>query len=101
MFEAFIQIHAQNKFNGTLLAADGTPIPFRQIDPDKSEALLGLQFEVMEDVIEGARAIRILMSYRADRYSPARVRQIEAEIQQVCACFVDPANRHRPLSELE
>nr|WP_172329473.1 condensation domain-containing protein [Mangrovicoccus sp. HB161399] len=78
LFETFIQIHAQNRLNGALPGPDGRPVGFRQVDPEKTEALLGLQFEIMEEMAGGRREMRVLMSYRAGRYSPARVAQLQA-----------------------
>ncbi|MCG7519849.1 condensation domain-containing protein [Ruegeria sp. Ofav3-42] len=100
MFEAFIQIHAQNKLNGRLKGAQGQDIAFRQIDPDKSETLLGLQFEVLEETVGDKRGIRVMMSYRADRYGPERVEQIRAKLSDVFTCFADPDMAARALSEL-
>lgn len=73
MFEVFIQLHAKNKLNGALALDDGRSVEFRQVDPDKSESFLGLQFEVMEETIGGERIIRVMMSYRADHYDAAQV----------------------------
>ncbi|WJS06052.1 condensation domain-containing protein [Roseibium aggregatum] len=87
LFDVFIQIHAQNKLNGNLPAPDGGTIAFRQVDPDKHESHLGLQFEVMEEVIDGNRAIRVLMSYQARRYSPAQVEAIRASVMSMFTQF--------------
>ncbi|WP_343565076.1 condensation domain-containing protein [Kiloniella sp. b19] len=87
LFEVFIQIHAQNKLNGVLEAEDRSEINFRQVDPDKHESLLGLQFEVMEEVIRGERSIRVLMSYRADRYNEERVKQIRDKMADMFELF--------------
>lgn len=85
MFEVFIQIHAKNKLNGALVLADGSQIRFRQVDPEKVESVLGLQFEVMEEAIEGEPSVRIMMSYRTDHYSSAQVRRIVQTTQQLFA----------------
>lgn len=97
-FEVFIQIHAQNKMNGAFDLMDGRRIPFRQIDPEKSESILGLQFEVVEDVIEGARHLRIMMSYRADHYGPDEVLQVENAVKAAVARFAQSDGDDRPLS---
>ncbi|MDO5604524.1 MAG: condensation domain-containing protein [Paracoccus sp. (in: a-proteobacteria)] len=89
MFELFIQIHAGNRMNGNLTGADGAQIRYRQIDPDKAESLLGLQFEVVEDVIDGARDLRVMMSYRTDSYGPADVDRLEAAVSAMFARFAD------------
>ncbi|MGC2857412.1 condensation domain-containing protein [Novispirillum sp. DQ9] len=73
MFEVFIQLHAKNKLNGALALEDGDRIEFRQVDPDKSESFLGLQFEVLEETIAGESIIRVMMSYRADHYDATQV----------------------------
>ncbi len=73
LFEVFIQIHAKNKLNGTLQGANGASVEFRQVDPDKHESILGLQFEVMEELINNERSIRIMMSYRSNNYTPEQV----------------------------
>ncbi|WP_120631935.1 condensation domain-containing protein [Ruegeria sp. EL01] len=97
MFEAFIQIHAQNKLNGSLTDAKGRDIAFRQIDPDKSETLLGLQFEVLEETVGEKRGIRVMMSYRADRYGPERVEQIRDTLNTVFTRFAEPSMAARAL----
>ena len=73
MFEVFIQIHAKNKLNGAFRLADDREVRFRQVDPEKTESVLGLQFEVMEEQIDGEPDVRVMLSYRADHYSPAQV----------------------------
>lgn len=87
LFEVFIQIHAQNKLNGTLPMSDGQGVEFRQVDPDKHESLLGLQFEVLEETIGGVRSIRLMMSYRADRYGPESVEWLRSRVHEVIARF--------------
>lgn len=83
MFEVFIQLHAKNKLNGAFSLADGQLVRFRQIDPAKTESVLGLQFEVMEEQIDGESAVRVMMSYRTDRYSYAQVQQIIQTTRQL------------------
>ncbi|MBP1849563.1 condensation domain-containing protein [Rhizobium halophytocola] len=100
LFELFIQIHAKNKLNGALPGPDGQPIEFRQVDPDKHESLLGLQFEVMEEMIAGERAIRVLMSYRTEHYGPDQVERIRAVTSATFARFAEPDASNRPLREL-
>ncbi|MTH46806.1 chromosome condensation protein [Escherichia alba] len=89
MFEVFIQIHAKNKLNGAFILGDGREVRFRQIDPQKSESVLGLQFEVMEENIAGESFIRVMMSYRADRYTPEQVRQIVGTTHRAFAAMAD------------
>ncbi|WP_068408932.1 condensation domain-containing protein [Labrenzia sp. OB1] len=100
LFDVFIQIHAQNKLNGNLPKPDGGRIAFRQVDPDKHESHLGLQFEVMEEVIDGDRAIRVLMSYQSRRYSPQQVDAIQAAVMNTFSQFSRPGVSLTPLSEL-
>ncbi len=83
MFDVFIQLHAKNKLHGQLLDADHQPIPFEQVDPDKSESPLGLQFEVMEETVAGQPTLRLLMSYRSDRYHRQQVDEILQVTEQV------------------
>ncbi|WP_052701009.1 condensation domain-containing protein [Loktanella sp. S4079] len=99
MFEVFIQIHAQNKLNGTLEGPDQT-IRFRQVDPDKNESVLGLQFEVVEDVIEGQKQLRVMMSYRTAHYGPEDVTALTRAVQNSCAAFAGQDAVDRPLAQL-
>ncbi|WP_062763219.1 condensation domain-containing protein [Falsirhodobacter sp. alg1] len=99
MFEVFIQIHAQNKLNGTLPGPNG-PIRFRQIDPEKSESVLGLQFEVVEDVIDGVKRLRIMMSYRRANYTPQDVAALISAVKGGCTAFAGVNAADRPLADL-
>jgi non-ribosomal peptide synthetase component F len=87
LFDVYIQIHANNALNGTLLGPDGAGIRYRQMLPDKGESLFGLHFEIMEDVFDGKRDLRIVVTYRRSRYSPSLVRAIFEEIRRVFALF--------------
>ncbi|MFK3779680.1 condensation domain-containing protein [Agrobacterium sp. NPDC089420] len=100
LFEVFIQIHAKNKLNGTLTGQDGKSVEFRQIDPDKHESMLGLQFEVMEEMIGGERSIRVLMSYRSDRYGPADVERLRNTTSGVFSRFAEAGASGRTLAAL-
>jgi acyl carrier protein len=100
LFEVFIQIHAKNKLNGTLAGPDGKPVEFRQIDPDKHESMLGLQFEVMEETIGGERSIRVLMSYRSDRYGPDDVERLRHTTSRIFARFAENGASNRVLTTL-
>lgn len=91
MFEVFIQIHAKNKLNGAFPLADGREVRFRQVDPEKTESMLGLQFEVMEEPLPGGADVRVMMSYRTDHYSPAQVEQIINTTQQMFALMAASA----------
>jgi len=100
LFEVFIQIHAKNKLNGAINGPGGSQIRFRQIDPDKHESLLGLQFEVMEEEIDKERSIRVLMSYRSDHYTPQQVERLRKTTSDVFASFSKPGVSIRPISNL-
>ncbi|MDP0926335.1 condensation domain-containing protein [Paracoccus onubensis] len=100
IFEAFIQIHARNPMNGSFDLPDGKRIRFRQIDPEKAESILGLQFEVVEDVIGQERSLRVMMSYRSDRYGETDVKRITATVGETFRLLADPAQAALPLSEL-
>ncbi|PYG58141.1 condensation domain-containing protein [Rhizobium sp. UGM030330-04] len=100
LFEVFIQIHARNKLNGTLAGPDGKPVEFRQIDPDKHESMLGLQFEVMEEMIGGERSIRVLMSYRSDRYGPNDVERLRSTTSGVFSRFAEAGASSKVLTTL-
>jgi Condensation domain/Phosphopantetheine attachment site len=90
LFSVFIQIHAKNKLNGSLPGPDGKTITFRQVDPDRHESMLGLHFEVMEEVIDGERSIRVLMSYRSAEYGPPQVETIKDTTNAVFTLFAQP-----------
>ncbi|KAA9001298.1 condensation protein [Affinibrenneria salicis] len=100
MFEIFIQLHAKNKLNGRFTLDDGRAVAFRQVDPDKSESLLGLQFEVMEEVIDGETAIRVLMSYRADHYDAERVALIVSTLSATFDRLAEPLAGRQSLTSL-
>lgn len=89
LFEVMIQLHAKNKLHGEL-TADGNLVRFEQVDPEKSESALGLQFEVMEERVAGQDSLRILMSYRSDVYGPQQVRQLTAVTQFMLHQFARP-----------
>ncbi|SHM95065.1 condensation domain-containing protein [Roseibium suaedae] len=100
LFDVFIQIHARNKLNGSLTGPDGRTIDFRQVDPDKHESHLGLQFEVMEEVIGADRMIRVLMSYQTRRYSMAQVEEIRSCVTGMFEHFSRPDASNRKLAAL-
>ncbi|PMR73620.1 condensation protein [Billgrantia endophytica] len=101
MFEVFIQLHAKNKLNGAFRLQGGECIEFRQIDPEKSESLLGLQFEVLEEMIEGDESVRIMMSYRADHYGPEQVERIRLTVGETLARFARTPDDEVRLGRLE
>lgn len=86
-FDVYVQIHANNALNGSLVGADGSEIRYRQVLPDKVESLFGLHFEIMEDVFDGKRELRIVLTYRLSRYSTTQAREILALINRVFEIF--------------
>ena len=100
IFEVFIQLHAKNKLNGYLNGANGESIEFQQVDPDKSEGGLGLQFEVMEEMVSGEPRVRVLMSYLAKHYSPAQVELLSNTTSDVLTRFATLGDGDLPLSAL-
>ncbi len=73
MFEVFIQLHAKSKFSGAFELANGDKVNFQQVDSDRSESGLGLQFEVLEETVNNEQVLRVMMSYLTENYSPAQV----------------------------
>ncbi|MTH98338.1 agrobactine synthetase subunit F [Roseibium sp. RKSG952] len=100
LFDVFIQIHAQNKLNGSLPGPDGSKIAFRQVDPDKHDSHLGLQFEVMEEVIDGDRSIRILMSYQTRRFTPDQVSIVRETLTAVFSQLSNSGASGKTLADL-
>ncbi|TFH87226.1 chromosome condensation protein [Billgrantia azerbaijanica] len=101
MFEVFIQLHAKNKLNGAFTLRDGKRLEFRQIDPEKDESLLGLQFEVLEEVVEGENDVRVMMSYRADHYGPEQVERIKQSVDETFTRFARVTDAEIPLASLQ
>lgn len=90
LFDVYIQIHANNALNGTLSTPDAGTIRYRQIDPDKNQSMFGIQFEIMENTIDGKRSLRLVITYRSDRYSAAQMARLSTTIDQVFALFTTP-----------
>lgn len=97
-YDAYIQIHAQNKLNGALPGADGAQIRYRQIDPDKAEAMLGLQFEIMEAVEEGRKVIRFFITYRTDCFTAGQVQDIRQTLGDVLTQIAAPDGTACPVA---
>mgnify|MGYP003600061986 CR=1 FL=1 len=87
LFDVYIQIHANNALNGALSTPDAGTIRYRQIDPDKNQSMFGIQFEIMENMIDGKRSLRLVITYRSDRYSAEQMARLSATIDQVFALF--------------
>ncbi|MFC3395401.1 condensation domain-containing protein [Brenneria rubrifaciens] len=100
MFEVFIQLHAKNKLNGCFTLPEGGRVAFRQVDPEKNESLLGLHFEVMEEVIDGETSIRVLMSYRTGHYDAGRVDLIASTLTATFGRLAEPQAGVLPLAAL-
>ncbi|POM09779.1 non ribosomal peptide synthetase BasB [Pseudomonas sp. WP001] len=90
LFDVYIQIHANNALNGALRTPDNGAIRYRQIDPDKNQSMFGIQFEIMENTLDGKRALRLVVTYRSDRYSAQQMARMSATIEQMFALFATP-----------
>ncbi|HKS15096.1 MAG TPA: condensation domain-containing protein [Pseudomonas sp.] len=87
LFDVYIQIHANNALNGALDTPEAGRIRYRQIDPDKNQSMFGIQFEIMENLIEGKRSLRLVITYLTDRYSSEQMARMGGAIEQVMALF--------------
>ncbi|ENI4128212.1 peptide synthetase [Vibrio fluvialis] len=99
LFEVMIQLHAKNKLHGELMSAQQA-VRFEQVDPEKSESALGLQFEVMEERVGGEDRVRVLMSYRSDQYGDTQVKTLTETTQRMLARFAEPNGEQTLLCEL-
>ncbi|MEY1661356.1 condensation domain-containing protein [Isoalcanivorax beigongshangi] len=97
LFDVYVQIHADNALNGALTDAAGTRLRYRQIDADKTESMFGLQFEIMDDVLDDQRRLRLVVTYRVDRYPPTLVAQICDGVEAVLSALCDPQQAEQPL----
>lgn len=100
MFETFIQIHSRVKLNGEIALHDGRQLAYRQVEPEKTGSLLGLQFEVMEECIEGVEQLRVMMTWRTDHYRADQAQQIADHIQQVFTHFAADSAGKKMLNDL-
>jgi hypothetical protein len=100
MFEVFIQIHSRIKLNGAFTLQDGSTVAYRQVEPEKTESLLGLQFEVMEENLDGVKSLRVMMTYRTDHYTAQQAGLIADTIQQVFLHFSQQDGGNIPLADL-
>ncbi|MGN8117685.1 condensation domain-containing protein [Labrys sp. 22185] len=100
LFEVFIQLHAKNKFNGAFMLEDGSRIEFRQVDPERHESVLGLQFEVMEEKLGEERCIRVMMTYRSEHYDPQQVELIRQTVLKIFHHFAEPGSAGTRLVDL-
>ncbi|EKO3397220.1 peptide synthetase [Vibrio fluvialis] len=99
LFEVMIQLHAKNKLHGELMSSQQA-VRFEQVDPEKSESALGLQFEVMEERVGGEDRVRVLMSYRSDQYGDTQVKTLTETTQRMLARFAEPNAEQTLLCEL-
>lgn len=90
LFDVYIQIHANNALNGALHTPDAGTIRYRQIDPDKNRSMFGIQFEIMENLIDGQRSLRLVITYLSDRYSAEQMARLSATIDQVLTLLTTP-----------
>jgi non-ribosomal peptide synthetase component F len=100
LFDVYVQIHANNALNGELPAPEAGSIRYRQIDPEKNQSMFGIQFEIMDNVIDGQRALRLVVTYRSDRYSAAQMARVRTAIEQVLAQFVSAAGADARLEQV-
>lgn len=100
IFDVYVQIHANNALNGELNTPSGNAIRYRQIDPDKTESMFGLQFEIMEDVIKGEKTLRLVLTYRIERYSQAQVQHISDVIDKTLIFFTTPESLETRLAQI-
>ncbi|PHM70265.1 condensation domain-containing protein [Xenorhabdus sp. KJ12.1] len=100
IFDVYIQIHANNALNGVLKTPLGHNIRYRQIDPDKKESMFGLQFEIMEDVIDGERIMRLVITYREERYPEELIQRLCKTIEKVFSFFTTPGALSLPLAQV-
>ncbi|CAI1013459.1 condensation domain-containing protein [Serratia quinivorans] len=100
MFEVFIQIHSRIKLNGAFILQDGSRVAYRQVEPEKTASLLGLQFEVMEENLDGVKSLRVMMTYRTDHYTAQQAELIAGSIQHVFSHFAQLADGDMPLAAL-
>ncbi|MGO2441950.1 MAG: condensation domain-containing protein [Serratia proteamaculans] len=100
MFEVFIQIHSRIKLNGAFTLKDGSTVAYRQVEPEKTESLLGLQFEVMEENLDGVKSLRVMMTYRTDHYTAQQAGLIAGTIEHVFSHFSQQAGGEMQLAAL-
>lgn len=101
IFEVFIQLHAKSKFNGSFDLPDGDKLRFDQVEIDRSESGLGLQFEVIEEDVDGEQVLRVLMSYLARSYSPAQVKLLTDTMLALFAEFAKSAKGDQSLEAIK
>ncbi|MEL7440157.1 MAG: condensation domain-containing protein, partial [Pseudomonadota bacterium] len=83
MFDVYAQIHADNALYGALEQSDGDSIAYQQILPNKTESLFGLHFEMMENVVDGERTLRLIVTYQTARYSAEQIASIGQKMKDL------------------
>ncbi|ARV72474.1 condensation domain-containing protein [Vibrio campbellii] len=83
MFDVYAQIHADNALYGALEQPHGDSIAYRQILPNKTESLFGLHFEMMENVVDGERTLRLIVTYQTARYSAEQIASIGQKMKDL------------------
>lgn len=83
MFDVYAQIHADNALYGALEQPDGDSIAYQQILPNKTESLFGLHFEMMENVVDGQRTLRLIVTYQTARYSAEQIASIGQKMKDL------------------
>ena len=101
MFEVFIQLHAKSKFSGAFELSNGDKINFQQVDSDRSESGLGLQFEVLEETVNDEQVLRVMMSYLTENYSQAQVKLLCDTLTALFAEFARSPKGEQVLSVIK
>ncbi|WP_104399537.1 condensation domain-containing protein [Vibrio penaeicida] len=101
MFEVFIQLHAKSKFSGAFELSNGDKVNFQQVDSDRSESGLGLQFEVLEETVNDEQVLRVMMSYLKENYSQAQVKLLCDTLSALFAEFAKSAKGDQSLEAIK
>ena len=83
LFDVYAQIHAENALYGSLQKPQGESVSYQQILPNKTESLFGLHFEIMENVVNEERSLRLIVTYQTALYNAEQVSSIGKKIKQV------------------
>lgn len=83
LFDVYAQIHADNALYGSLQNPQGESVSYQQILPNKTESLFGLHFEIMENVVNEARSLRLIVTYQTARYNAEQVSSIGQKMKEV------------------
>ncbi|BDR15151.1 condensation domain-containing protein [Vibrio sp. STUT-A11] len=83
LFDVYAQIHSDNALYGSLQKAQGESVSYQQILPNKTESLFGLHFEIMENVDNEERSLRLIVTYQTARYNAEQVSSIGQKMKKV------------------